>query len=208
MKLRYLLFLLSLFLIFQSCTSVTFEEPQPSDEPNLENIPAELRGKYLSLSDSSVFTVGDKLVTREYLIIVCDPLDKLDSLYNLTNDTFLVISDTLRVKAAIINDTVCARFTYTDTIFNMSTENVLRKYKGNYFMNMLDNESWEVMKIEPHKNRLYIGTISSKEDVRKLRQITETADTTITVFKPTPVQFKKFVRKKGFGNKEVLKRME
>lgn len=228
MKPSLLFFLLSLFFIFQSCTSVTFEEPQPSDEPDLESIPAELTGKYLNLSDSSVFTVNTKLAIRTYLITVCEPLSKIDSLYELTADTFLILTDSLRmkthiinnadtiqifpdplrVKAQIINDTVCARFNYVDTIFNLSEKNVLRKYKQNYFMNVLEEKGWEVIKLELHKNKLYVATISSKEDVRKLRKITETTDTTKTVFKPTPAQFKKFVRKRGFDNEEVLKRVE
>lgn len=208
MKPSILFFLLSLFLIFQSCTSVTFEEPQPSDEPNLESIPAELTGKFLNLSDSSVFTVNTKLAIRTYLVLVCEPLSKIDSLYELTDDTMLIVSDVTRVKAQIINDTVCARFNYVDTIFNLSEKNVLRKYKQNFFMNVLEEEGWEVIKLDLHKNKLYVATISSKEDVRKLRKITETTDTTKTVFKPTPAQFKKFVRKKGFDNEEVLKRVE
>jgi len=208
MNRKHFFLLLSLFLIFQSCTSVTFEEPQPSDEANLENIPVGLRGNYINLSDSSVFIVSEKVVIRNYQVVVFEPLSKIDSLYKLTADTVLIISEVTSVKAKIINDTVCANFTYSDTIFNMSPTNILRKYKDNYFMNVQEDEGWEVIKIQQHKTKLFVATISSREDVRKLRKITEISDTTVTVFKPTPIQFKKFVRKKGFSNEEVLVRIQ
>jgi hypothetical protein len=55
---------------------------------------------------------------------------------------------------------------------------------------------------------LTVGSISDKDDIQKLKDLTEaTADTTSTQFTLTRRQFKKFVKQEGFSEQETFNRM-
>ncbi|HEY5392442.1 MAG TPA: hypothetical protein VIJ57_10030, partial [Hanamia sp.] len=63
-------------------------------------------------------------------------------------------------------------------------------------------------KISLKKGILTVGNVSDKDDIQKLKEITETkSDTTSTNFSLTRRQFKKFVRQNGFGDEETFIRM-
>jgi len=60
MKTPFFLSACTLMLILNAC--VTFQEPQPTDAKNLEEIPRRLRGVYLNQSDSSLLFISDRLI--------------------------------------------------------------------------------------------------------------------------------------------------
>lgn len=80
------IFIAILFVTITSCKEVSYKEPQPKGKPALQEIPRELRGKYLLIgengtdtdtlivtgkgyyvsSDSSSGILGDSLVVKKY----------------------------------------------------------------------------------------------------------------------------------------------
>jgi hypothetical protein len=106
-------------------------------------------------------------------------------------------------------DTVTQHAQWIDTLFNVSPNNILKKFKGYLFLSDRNGEnSWVVKKISLKRGVLTFGSISGREEIQKLKEIAETAaDTTSTHFNLTKSQFRKFVRQDGFGTEETFMRM-
>jgi hypothetical protein len=69
----------------------------------------------------------------------------------------------------------------------MNYDNVVRKFKGYYFLNKrYNNESWGVKKIQLSKGQLVISTISTKQDIENLMTITESPKDTAALYKFAP----------------------
>ena len=105
---------------------------------------------------------------------------------------------------------IIQHYSGTDTLFSISTDNILKKFKGYYFLNKLYNDNaWEVNKLSLEKGVLTVASISYKDDIQKLKEITETSsDTTSTNFSLTRRQFKSFIKLDGFGEQETFTRMK
>jgi hypothetical protein len=79
----------------------------------------------------------------------------------------------------------------------MDYDNVVRKFKGYYFLNKrYDKECWEVKKIELSKGQLVVSSISTKQDIENLKTITESMQDTVAPYKfaTTKKQFKEFIK--------------
>ena len=57
--------------------------------------------------------------------------------------------------------------------------------------------------IDQNEKGLTLGTISTKEDIEKLRELTEANSDSIYTFRPTKKQLKKFLRDKGFSKEDI-----
>jgi hypothetical protein len=197
-------------LMLDSCEpAATFDKPQPDNVKSLTTFPERLQGKYLAADQASILTITDKLITRHYDFDLKEHKDSLGSSYKISGDTLINMKDGTKEKILLKGDTIIQHISGVDTLFNVSADNVLKKFKGYYFLNShYDDKSWEVKKLALQKGSLTIGGISDKDDVQKLKEITETtADTTSTRFALTRRQFKKFVRQDGFAEQETYTRM-
>ena len=78
----------------------------------------------------------------------------------------------------------------------MDYDNVVRKFKGYYFLNTrYSKTSWYVQKVQLLKGQLVISSISTNEEIENLKEVTETTDTIPPYqFTPKKKQFKKFVK--------------
>ena len=93
----------------------------------------------------------------------------------------------------------------------MDYDNVVRKIKGYYFLNTrYDKTSWEVKKMNLSKGHLIISSLSTKEDIENLKEITETTQDTVTNynFTATKREFKNFVKNGGFSDSETIVRLK
>jgi hypothetical protein len=93
----------------------------------------------------------------------------------------------------------------------MDYDNVVRKFKGNYFLNTRYNKtSWSVEKMNLSKGQLTISSISTKDDIENLKEMTETAQDTVinSNFTATKKEFKKFVKNDGFSDSEAFVRIK
>jgi hypothetical protein len=208
-KFGNLMKLLAFFVLmsFAACTVVTFDEPQPVDIDNLAKLPKRIQGQYISLADSSTLCVSDKMIRRiydfEYRILARD----LDSNYKFVGDTIININTDEKEMAKKVGDTLVVRIHSVDTLFELNYDNVVRKYKGYYFINTRCGKgSWEVKKIELLKGRLQISSISTKQDVENLKAIAESTQDTVAPyqFSVTKKQFKEFIRNGGFSDNEIF----
>ena len=209
MKLFNLKFLFTAFILtsFFSCEPpVVFTEPQPTDIKNLADFPRRIHGKYLNQEENSIVTIREKLITKTYDYDYKFHLNQLDSNLSLLVNTFNNSKTNKKNNLIRDGDSLIAHVSYIDTLFQIDSDNVVRKYKGYYFLNTRFGDSnWEVKKIHLTKNQLIIAKISSKQDIELLKEITTPNDTFPPYkFAPTRKQFKEFIKKRGFKDQEVL----
>ena len=152
-------------------------------------------------------SINNQIIIRHYDYDIKVPKDSISSSYKLVGDTLIDQANGTKVKVIVEGHTIIQHEEWSDTLFNISADNVLKKFKGYYFLNSLySGSSWEVKKISLEKGVLKVSSISAKDDIQKLKEITETtADTASTLFTLTRRQFKKFVRQDGFGEQETFK---
>jgi hypothetical protein len=205
--------LISAFIILTSLfacePAVTFNEPQPSDTDNLSKFPKRLQGQYMSLADNSMLSIDDKLIQRIYDYDYKVHRSQLDSTSRLSGDTIIDLETNEKTIIRRDGDSLITHVHYIDTLFQMDYDNVVRKFKGYYFLNTrCDKSSWEVKKIQLAKGQLVISIISTKFDIENLKEITETATDTVPPYKfsATKKQFKEFVKNDGFSDKETFVR--
>lgn len=195
---------------FYSCgPAATFDKPQPDNVKSLTSFPDWLQGSYFASDNASVVTITDKRIIRHYDFDYKQHKDSLGSSYNLVGDTIIDVTNNTKEKVLLKGDTVMLHADWIDTLFEISPANVLKKFKGYYFLNnQYSNNVWEVKKLSLKKGILTMGSISYQEDILKLEEITETKeDTASTHFSLTQRQFKKFVKKEGFDVHETFTRM-
>jgi hypothetical protein len=157
---------------------INFEVPQPEGLRNEKTIPKKAIGTYLSLNDSSTLSI-----TKDQIIKIVDTdikgvLSEMDSVdrVKIKHDTaFTEVEGKTKFDINVKNDSVFYHIHYSDTLFLFSRGDILRKFKGYYFLNKerLPNY-WNVIKLGVTKNGVVIGTISSEEDINNLKDLTST----------------------------------
>jgi len=197
--------------LFSCEPPATFTEPQPVDTDNLSKFPRQLQGKYLSLSDSSTLTINDNFIERIYDFDYKVHLNQLDSNTRLSGDTLINLETSERELIKREGDSLMIHIHNVDTLFQMNYDNVVRKFKGYYFLNTrYDKTSWSVEKMQLSKGQLIISGISKEQDIENLKEITETANDTVATynFTTTKRQFRKFVKNDGFRDNETFVRLK
>jgi hypothetical protein len=202
-------FAFSLLTSLLSCGDppVTFDEPQPTETRNLSQFPKRLQGQYLSLVDNSLLIITNNIIRRIYDFDTKIHINELDSTSKLSGDTIMHLRTNERTAIKREGDSLILHTHYVDTLFTINYDNVVRKFKGLYFINSrCGKQSWEVKKMELSNGQLSIGKISVKRDIENLKEFTETPQDTVPhyEFKPTKKQFKKFIRNEGFSDSEIF----
>lgn len=210
-RLKFITTIIILTSLFSCGPPVTFKEPQPTDNDNLSKFPNRLQGQYLSLADNSILVIGDKLIQRIYDFDLKFHPSQLDSNSRLSGDTIINLTTNTREVVKRDGDSLVTHIHYIDTLFQMDYDNVVRKFKGYYFLNTrYDKESWVVKKIELSKGQLVFSSISTKEDIENLKTITESTQDTVAPnkFATTKKQFKEFIKNGGFTDSETFVRQK
>jgi len=209
MKLLRFISTIIVLTCFIACEpTVTFNEPQPADTDNLTKFPKRLQGQYVSLEDSSTLFVLDNVIIRTYdYVSILHPNQLGNINATLSGDT--VIDNPTNEKTAVtyIGDSIKLPIHCVDTMFQLDYDNVVRKFKGYYFLNTrYDKANWEVKKVKLTKGQLVISSISTKLEIEKLIEITDSPNDTVPPynFKATKKQFKEFIKNDGFIDSEIF----
>ncbi|MHC1776024.1 MAG: hypothetical protein AB9834_11495 [Lentimicrobium sp.] len=190
---------------------VTFTEPQPEGTDNLLKFPKRLQGLYLSTEDSSTLQVDNRLMRRVYDVGQKIHPNQLSSEEKLMGDTLINLATNEKIPVRIDGDSIIYSLNFIDTLFRIDTSNVVRKYKGYYFLNShFGKNGWEVKKLQLTKGQLVISSITEQSDIDNLKAVVETVQDTVLPFrfKATRKQFKKYVRNNGFSNHETFLRQK
>lgn len=162
-----------LFIFLTSCddTEVWFETSQPEGKRELSTFPKRLQGKYKSCFQTKVLMIEEdkmKLFTRLQLRSHIDDL-KIDPSENINKKDTNQLKRRLEEEGWTIfinNDTIYGEVTMTQTLFKISDKNVLKKFRGGYFLNEKQMEnSWQVSRLELKKDSLFIGKITPSDSL-------------------------------------------
>jgi Holliday junction resolvase len=191
---------------FSEPPSVVFGEPQPDEVDNEPGFPARLKGKYRSLAEGNLLEISDRFIISTTVLKEKSSISDLDSNLRLNGDTVYDMKTGSKTKVLLQGDSILSSFTYTDTVFRMNYDNVLRKFRGHYFLNTrFEGENWDVKKLSLEKGRLLVSSIRAKEDIEALETITESAaDTSFPrKFNLSKKQFREFLGKDGFRDQSI-----
>lgn len=190
---------------------VTFNLPQPTGVDNLSKFPKRLQGKYVNPADNSTLIINDKIIQRIYDYDYKFHMNELDSVEDIAGDTLIDLKTNEKIKVRKDGDSLITHIHNIDTIFLMKDDQIVRKFKGYYFLSKrYDTDRWEVKKIQLAKGQLFLSSISTKADIEILKAITEAPEDTVSLYKftATKKQFKKFIKSDGFSDEEVFVRMK
>ena len=200
---------LLLFIIlssFMACRpSVYFENPQPDNTKNIKKIPKHLHGSYLSIEDSTILTITNRLICEHYHFTEIIHLNEIDSNYILTKDSIFSLQNDEKWAIHYQGDSITVFINFIDTIFHLNDNNLLRKLNRNYFLNRKhETNKWEVKTLSLQKNKLTISSISPNTELETLQEITQTRQDSSYSFQLTKKQLKTFIKKNSFSNKTVF----
>lgn len=159
---------------------VKFEVPQPPGRNDLNQIPKGLRGTYFSTSDSTYIIINQLNMvnwTDRMVKTLVDSIDmEIDSsrIVKQTPEATHVKGDNYNLSFKFFPvDSVLVNYSYWDTLFEISSENVLRRFKGDYFLNYKKGQNnWKVRRLTLDKGGLYFSRVRLPEDIEKLKEIT------------------------------------
>ena len=196
--------ILALILLSACQPPVTFTEPQPKDGAALSGFPQWIQGKYLNAEDSTFLQISANSMIRIYDFNEKIHLNDLDSTEQIIGDSLFDMNTNTSQLIRVEGDSVVMHEHEIDTLFIISKLNVLKKYKGYYFINMFNqDENWEVKKLGISNSKLILSSINTKQELEQLKAMTiSKQDTMPYVFSLTRRQFKKFVRDEGFRDTE------
>ena len=174
MNRKTFVFLVLVFLI--GCGPyIYFKSPQPKNKKNIESIPKNLFGTYMSIVDSSLLIIDSETIVKKrfenmYMSVESYKEETGDT---IIKDTSFVFTDNWLINMSVMGDSVLINSSREEVLFKISENQLLRKYKGYYFLNFKDtNDLWKVELIKRTKDTLEFGNILTKEDIEKIKGIT------------------------------------
>lgn len=163
---------------FSSCDSpATFVTPQPELDKNESHFNWRYRGSYMSNNDSSLLIIDKHHIRQEWSIILESTKSEIDSASDWhIKDGALYIKDNPEPFVMSMNgDSVRVMLDWVDTLFSISPSNVLRKWRGYYFLNFMHGpQSWgvEVLKLDRH-GALNLLEMRNNSEIEKIEPITD-----------------------------------
>lgn len=196
---------------------VRFETAQPEGVKESKSFNKIVNGEYTNCSNSD-----DKLIISNELILNSRTFKFKSHRADLDFDSTITIDRSIDeeliklftnegYKIEISGDTINASQTTVDTVFWISENQVLKKFKGSYFLNFKrDENSWDVSRLNLTKDTLLIGQISPSDTLLRFDFVEKTEDfdasdsTTTTVYSinPSKRQFKNLMKLNSFDECE------
>jgi hypothetical protein len=206
-KLFFLNLIFSIFLFSCKEPIVSFEVAQPENIKEQKEFPKKLIGTYYNSENNIELIIRKYFIIKKTLLNDTLRISELDKNEVIKNDTLYRLKPNEKYKIIKINDSLFSNYVYSDTIFNLKKTDVLKKFKGYYFLNKSIEKTgfWEVEKLKLTKGVLKINGIETENEISLLETITESKRDTVKPFtiKPTKKQFKEFIKKNGFVEGET-----
>lgn len=212
---RNIVYIILLSFLFGCGPYIYFKTPQPEKKRNLEKIPSKITGKYMSVADSSIITIDlNTIVKKKFENTIMTLVEfKQETGDSLQNDTSFTFSDNWHIQLKIRNDSVFINSSKEEILFEISENQILRRYRKYYFLNYRDtNNLWKVELIKLAKDTLEYGNILTKEDVERIKGFTTVEEITDSInsnkstkyyLNPAQKDLKKILKYRSKGEKYV-----
>jgi len=207
---KSILFLILLFLVVAGCSpTVLFNGPQPEGKKDLVQFPSRYWGEYEGIEDSSVYLVEKQMIRKRNIIDIKVPRIEIDTSKDviLEGNSLYVKETKEKIPVTFRNDSVFGTLTTYDTTFIISDKGILRKLKGNYFLNFKQEEDqWMVYKLSFSKVGIATACgISKDKEIDNIKKITtveeiknDKGDEVKYIIKPGKGDFKKLIEQGHF----------
>ncbi|MFC2151173.1 hypothetical protein ACFLSE_01485 [Bacteroidota bacterium] len=212
MNRKIIIFVLLALLI--SCGPyIWYKTPQPKGGENLSTFPEELLGRYSSVTDTAFIRIESTKIIKEYrenlLMTKVEFREEMGD--TISEDTSFTFADNWDIKIKSFGDSVNVFSKKDDELFKISEDQILRGYKGYYFVNFLDtNDFWRVKILKLTGDTLEFDHLLIEEDIEYIKGITavEThSDTSEEISEyyldPTKRELKKILKQRSQGEKFV-----
>lgn len=207
-------------LILTGCVDeLNFEEPQPVESKNEDHFKSKFTGLYLCIEDSSLLTIDKKTIVREWHFEHYTTNAEIDSSDDLEIKEGKIYSKEISAFLSMETkgDTVILKGDILDTIFSIEEGQVLRIFKGQYFLNQQQADGfWTVSLLSLDKNILTTKHIQVGEtDIEKIKDVTtveeivndegKVVDYSV---KPTRKEIKRILRSDIFSESSVYRKIK
>jgi hypothetical protein len=200
-------------LIIVSCgnqiTTVSFSEPQPADKKALLTFPEKLKGKYISNDGAATLFVYDKLIVKVSDYEVGTKTSELDTNYYLSGNKLINKKNNEQEDVIIRGDSVLIHIHDEDTMANIANGDILKKFKGYYFLNKGNMEDgWIVTRLALTDGKLTTAYISDSTALNKLEELAEKPlDTIARQYSISKRKFKVLLKSDGFSDYDTFTRI-
>ncbi len=210
---RNLIILLVMVFIIGCGPYIWFKVPQPEWRENLSEFPDELTGKYSSVYDTSTIRIESDKIIREYRenLLMTKVEFREETGDSISEDTSFTFADNWDITVKSFGDSVKVFSRKDEELFKISDQQILREYKGYYFLNYKDtNDYWKVKILNLVKDTLEFDDILSDDDMENIRNITmvetvqdSTEESSKYFLQPTKRELKKILKKRLTGDKFI-----
>lgn len=212
MKRKTVVFILLVFLL--GCGPyIWFKVPQPQGRENLKTFPQDIQGQYSSAIDTVMIHIGKDKIVREYRekLLMTKIEFREETGDTISEDTSFTFTDNWEITIKSFGDSVKIFSKKDDELFNISERQILREYKGYYFLNYKDtNDYWKVKILKLEADTLEFDFILRADDMQRIRNITKvevkkdsSEESSKYYLNPTRRELKKILRKRLVGEKYV-----
>ncbi len=212
MKRRVVIFVLLIFVL--GCGPyIWFKVPQPEEGKNLKMFSESVIGKYQSAKDTLIIRIEKDQIIREYRenMIMSKVEFREEVGDTISEDTSFAFADNWQITIKSYRDSVKVFSKKDEELFKISETQILRQYKGYFFLNKKDtNDYWKVKILKLEGDTLEYDYILTEEDLKKIENITKvetytdtTEESTVYYLKPSKRELRKILRKRSQGEKYV-----
>jgi hypothetical protein len=196
---------------------VRFKTAQPDGVKTSDSFGRKVKGEYNNYSNpNNRLIISDNLILNAQTVHIKIHRDDLefDSTISIDKNVDDQLTYFLKSKGygiEITNDTINAFQTFFDTLFNISKNQILKKFKGSYFINFkVDENSWKVQRFNLQKDTLLIGQITPSDTllrfnfIVKNEELNESDSSTINEYfiHSSKKEFKKLLKPNSFEETE------
>lgn len=211
-----ILILIGILFIASCAPDLTFTEPQPPDVKNETKFKRRYRGDYRSLEDSAILTITKNSIKKTWYVDIKVHKDSIELKVSLEGGKLEMVN-IAGYEVTQEGDSVRIVGETTKHLFNLSEDQVLRYYKGYYFLNSQEGDDlWTVKMLSLEKGLLsfkrFLGT---EAELTKLSELTsidtvrnaegEAVDYRIH---PTLSEFREILRSAHFGDGGSYKKIK
>lgn len=169
---HFIIIIISILFIQHCEPYVFFDSPQPMTKKVMLKFTDELQGKYVN-KDSIELYISEKMIIKKSLENFDILKQELDTMNNYSiKGNYIYGPDIDSAKILEIkNDTIFGEFYFTDTIFSISNEHLLKKYKDTYFLNLCrENENWEVVLLNYFEDSIQFRSIHKDYELDYIKE--------------------------------------
>lgn len=218
MKTRRSYIIFALLTLLLGCGPyIWFKTPQPKGFDNLSAFPEHIMGKYISVKDTNTISIGKDAIIREYRekLVMTKWEFREEVGDTISEDTSFMFTDNLLVRIESAGDSVKIFSSKDEALFRISDRQLLRNYKGYYFLNFKDtNDYWKVKILKLVGDTLEFDFILTEKDMQNIKGITRIEVKTDSIedaskyyLAPSKRELRKILKRREQGEKFVKSKL-